>query len=133
MSNILPNSRTRGKSHHQYILASRLGCSSVGGATTGTPPTQLPLPVAARDFSPSQLSVQTLMVSVQAPCAIAYIYILAHVKDPVVHVRFRWILGTLKHPACAVGWVARFCRSWLSPGKATRISHGRNLIGTIQL
>ena len=36
-------------------------------------------------------------------------------------------METLKHPACTVGWVARLCRSWLSPGKATRISHGRNL------
>ena len=27
-------------------------------------------------------------------------------------------METLKHPACTVGWVARLCRSWLSPGKA---------------
>ena len=39
----------------------------------------------------------------------------------------------LKRPVCTVGWVARLCRSWLFPGKATRISHGRNPIGTIQL
>ena len=45
-------------------------------------------------------------------------------------------METLKHPACTVGWViwvARLCRSCLSPGKATRISHGRNPNGTIQL
>ena len=42
-------------------------------------------------------------------------------------------METLKHPACTLGWVARLCRSWLSPGKATRISHGRNPIWRIQL
>ena len=86
-------------------------------------------------FFKSQLSVQTLLrVSVHPrPCAVACTYIWAHVKDPVVHVRVRWIMETLKHPACTVGWVARLCRSWLSPRKATRISHGRNPIGTIQL
>ena len=42
-----------------------------------------------------------------------------HVKDPVVHVRVQWIVETLKHPACTVGWVARLCRIWVSPGKAT--------------
>ena len=34
-----------------------------------------------------------------------------------------------KDPACTLisqGWVARLCCSWLSLGKATRISHGRN-------
>ena len=37
----------------------------------------------------------------------ARINISAHVKYPVVHVRVRWIMETLKHPACTVGWVAR--------------------------
>ena len=36
---------------------------------------------------------------------------------------------TLKHPAGTAGWVARLCRSWLSPGKITRISYRRNLNG----
>ena len=67
------------------------------------------------------------------PCTIACIYICAHVKDPIVHIKVRWIKETQKHPACTVGWVARLCRSWFSPGKATRISHGRNPNGTIQL
>ena len=35
-------------------------------------------------------------------------------------------METLKHPACTVGWVARLCRSWLFPGKATRIFPGSN-------
>ena len=65
------------------------------------------------------------------PCAIACINIRA--QDPVVHVRVRWIVETLKHQACTAGWVARLCRSCLSPGKPTRISHGRNPIRTIQL
>ena len=29
-------------------------------------------------------------------------------------------------------WIARLCRGWFSPGKATRISHGKCPIGTIQ-
>ena len=33
--------------------------------------------------------------------------------------RARWIMETLKHPACTLGWIARLCRIWLSPGKAT--------------
>ena len=63
------------------------------------------------------------------PCAIACIYICAHVKDPVVPVRLRWKYGNTS----IVGWVARLCCSWRSPGKATRIFHGRNPIGTAQL
>ena len=67
------------------------------------------------------------------PFAIECINICAHVKDPVVHVRVWRIRETLRHPACIVDWVVRLCRSWLSPGKATRISHGRNPKRTIQL
>ena len=66
-------------------------------------------------------------------CAIAYISICAHVKDPVVHVKVRSIMETLKHPICSVGWVTRLCYSWLSSGKATRFSHGRSPNRTIQL
>ena len=66
-------------------------------------------------------------------CAFACIYIFAHVKDPIVHVRVLWIMETLKHPACTVGWVAWHCCSWLSLGKATWISHWRNPIWTVQL
>ena len=36
-------------------------------------------------------------------------------------------METLKYPACTLGSVARLCRSWLSPGKATRISHGEKI------
>ena len=100
----------------------------------GTPLTQVRFPSAASDFSPSELSVQALLpMSVQPPCTAACSNICANVKDPVVHIRVRWFIETLKHPACTVGWVARLCRSWLSLGKATGISHGRISNGTIQL
>ena len=57
----------------------------------------------------------------RCPCAPVGINICVHVKDTKVHVRVRGIMETLKHPACAVGWVERLCRGWLSSGKATRI------------
>ena len=117
------------------ILCLGRGYSSVGRASNRHGPlTQVRFPGAARDFSPRVNFQSRLSYGVRTPsCAIACINICVHVKDPVVHVRVRWIMETLKHPACTVGWVARLCRSWLSPGKATRISHGRNSTGTIQL
>ena len=85
-------------------------------------------------FSQSTFSADSLTVSVRtSPCAVACIYIYAHVTDLVVHVRVWWIMETLKHPACTGGWVVRLCRSWLSPGKATQISRGRKPIWTIHL
>ena len=80
---------------------------------TGTRLRQVRFPDAARCFfllffSRSQLSVQ-----------IQCINICAHVKDPGVHVRVRCITETPQHPAFIVGWVARLCRSWLSPGKSS--------------
>ena len=114
------------------------GCTDTVRAVSYTHltlPTQVRFPGAARFFFYPTVNLQCrLFYGVRTPpCAIACIYICAHVKDPVVYVRDRWIVETLKHPACTVGWVARLCCSWLSPGKATRISHGRNPIGTIQL
>ena len=94
--------------------------------------TQVRLLGAARDFSPTVNFQCRLSQGVRTPlCAIAYINTCAHVKDRVVCVRVRCIMETLKHPARTVGWVARLCRSWLSPGKATQISHGRSPNGTI--
>ena len=85
-------------------------------------------------FSQSQLSVQdSLTVSALARVRSHVFTSVAHVKDPVVHVGVRWIMETLKHPACTIGLIARLCRSWLSLGKAIRISYGRNPNGTIQL
>ena len=79
--------------------------------TGGTPPVPASIPRHGKGFfSQSQLSVQTLLRRVRTlPCAIACIYICAHVKDPVVHVRVRWIMETLKHPACTTGWVPQLC------------------------
>ena len=61
---------------------------------------------AARDFSPeSAFSADSLMCVRTPLCAITCFNICAHIKDHVVHVRVWWIMETLKHPACTVGWV----------------------------
>ena len=88
---------------------------------TGTPPTQVRFPGAARNLSPRVNFQRRLSYGVRTPpCAMACINIYAHVEDPVVHVRVRWIMETVNHPACTVGLVARLRRSWLSPGKSSR-------------
>ena len=74
-----------------------------------------------RFFSHSKLQCKLSYGVRTPPCAVAYIYICTHVKDPVVHVRVRWTMETLKHPARTLGWVARLCCSLLTSGKATRI------------
>ena len=90
---------------------------------TGTPLTQVRFPSAAKDFSPRVNFQYGLSYGVRtSPCAIACINICAHVKDHTVYDKVQWIMETLNHPTCTGGWVARFCCSWLSPGKATRIS-----------
>ena len=95
-------------------------------------PTQVRFPGAAKDFSRRINFHCRLSYGIRTPlCAIACICICAHVKDPVAHVRGRWITER-QHPACAGGWVARLCRSWLSSRKATRISHGIDPNGTTQ-
>ena len=110
-----------------------MGCSSLVEHRTVTPLTQVRFPGAARDF-PFRVNFRCrLSYGVRTPpCAIACIYIYVDVKDPVVHDGVRWIMETLKHPAYTLGWVARLCCSWLSPEQATRTSHGRNPIGTVQ-
>ena len=57
-------------------------------------------------FSQCRLSMQTLTCVYIPLCAIACINTCAHIKDPEVPVRVRWIMETLKHLACTVGWVA---------------------------
>ena len=48
---------------------------------------------AARDSSPRVSFQCGLSYGVRTPpCAIVCIYICAHIKDPVVHVRVRWII-----------------------------------------
>ena len=80
---------------------------------TDTPLTQVRVPGAKGDFFSPRVNFRCrLSYGVRTPpCAIACIYICAHVKDLVVHVRVRWIVETLKHSACTVG------RSLLFPGK----------------
>ena len=48
-----------------------------------------------RFFSQSQLSVQDCYSNCTTPLAIACINICAHIKDPLVHVRVRWIMVML--------------------------------------
>ena len=101
---------------------------------TGGDVAQFRFPGEARDFLLESTFSARLSYGVRTPpFAIACISsICAHVKDPV-NITVRWIMETLKHPACTVGWVTRPCRSWLSPGKATRIYYGKNPKVTIQL
>ena len=101
---------------------------------SSTPLKQVRIPCAARNFSPRVNFQCRLSYGVHTPpCAIACVNICAHVKDPVVYVRVRWIMETLKHPACTLGWAAQLSRSWLSQGKTTRVSNRGNPDGTIQL
>ena len=101
---------------------------------TSTPLMQVWFPGAARDFSPWVHFQCRLSFSVRTlPCAIACVNICRHFKDPVVHVTAWWILETLKHPACTVGWAVWLRPSWHSLGKATWIHPGINPNRTIQL
>ena len=126
-----------GEGRRFFSPAERWGCSSVDRASDRHVADAGSIPWCGKRlfFSFPRVNFQyRLSYGVRTtPCAIACIYICVHVKDPVVHVKVRLIMETPKHLTCTVGWVARPCRSWLSPGKATRISHGRNPIGTIQL
>ena len=87
---------------HEVSIVNNNGVGNVAQLVehrTGTSPTQVRFPGAARDFSPRVNFQCRLCYSVcTPPSAIACIYICAHVKDPVVHVRVRWIMETLKHP-----------------------------------
>ena len=102
------------------------GCISVGRATDRHAAETGMIPRCSKGFFfQDQLSVQTLLPCVRTPpYAVACTNVRAHVKDPVVHVRVRWIIDTVKHPVC--------CRRWLYAGKASRISRGRNPNGKIQ-
>ena len=73
------------------------GCSLVGRASGRHAADAGSIPRCGKGFfSQSQLSVQTLYDVRTPPCAIAYLCICAHVKDPIVHVSVRWIMETLK-------------------------------------
>ena len=96
------------------------GCSSVGRASDWHAADTGLIPWCSKGFFfQSQLSVQTLLRACHTqPCAITCIDICVHIKDPVVHVRVQWIMETLKHQACTVGWVVWLHHSWLSPGES---------------
>ena len=97
---------------------------------TGTLPMQVRFRGAEGDFAPRVNFQCRLSYGVRtSPVCNHMHYICAHVEDPVVHVRVRWIMETLKHPACTVGWVAQLYCSWLSSRKATQISQVKNPIG----
>ena len=101
---------------------------------TGSSLTQVRFPDAGRNYSPRVNFQCRLFYGVRTPpYAITCINICAHVKDHVVRIRVRRVMETLKHSACTVGWVARLCHSWLSLGRATRITLGRNPNETTQL
>ena len=74
--------------------------AQLGERRTGTPLTQVRFPGAARDFLPRVNFQCRLSYGVRTPpCAIACINICAHVHDPVVHVRVRWIVATNTYQA----------------------------------
>ena len=111
-------------------LPPRRGCSSVGRASDRHAADAGSIPRCGKGFfSHRQLSVQTLYDVRTPPCAIACSNICGHVKDPVVHVRVRWITVPPKHPTCTVGWVARLCRSCLSLRKRPEFPTGEIPIG----
>ena len=109
---------------HRHLSLGR-GYSSVGRATERHAADAGSIPrCSERFFSNSTFRANHLAVSVPF-FAIAGINICAYVKDPVVHI-CPVDYGNTNIPACTLGCVARLCRSWLSPGEASRISYGRN-------
>ena len=55
--------------------------------------------------------------------------ICAHVKDPVVHVRVRWIMETLKYLSTTVGWVARLFAAGFPQGTQPEFPIGEIPLG----
>ncbi|KAK7110278.1 hypothetical protein V1264_014178 [Littorina saxatilis] len=80
------------------------GCSSVGSALdlypVGRCQREFVPTFGERFISPSQLCVQTLLGVRTPPCVHASTRPSAHEKDPVIHVRVRWVIETRKYPAC---------------------------------
>ena len=106
------------------------GCSSVGSSIGPArcrcrfdSPVRQGIFLPESTFSADSYGVRT------PPCAIACTYICAHVKDPVVHVKVRWIMETLKHPACTVGWVARLSQLAFPWGKQPAFPMGEIPLG----
>ena len=96
-------------------------------------PTQVRLPGMARDFPPRVNFQCRLSYGVRTPlvCNRMHLFLCAgsRSRSPCQSlVDYGNTETTSMH--CRLG---RFCHSWLSLGKATRISHSRNPTGTIQL
>ena len=101
---------------------------------TGTLPTQIRFPGAARDFSPGVNFRCRFSYGLRtSPCAIACIYICAHVKDPIVHVRVSVGYGNTKSPSMHRRLGSATLSQLASQGEKTRISNWENPIWTIQL
>ena len=97
---------------------------------TGTPPMQVRLFGTARDFSPSVNFQCRLSWGVRRPpCVTACVYMCAHVNDPAVHARVRWITETLKHPAWTVRWVARTVAAGFPRGRQPEFPIGEIPLG----
>ena len=110
------------------------GCSSGGWTSDRHAADAGSISQCGKEFcSKSQLSVQTLLWCPYDPVRKDMFYICVHVNDPIAHVRVGWIMETLKHPACTLGWVVRLCQNWLSPGRQPKFPHRKNPIGTIHL
>ena len=94
------------------VLSFWWGCSSLGKTRDWHAADAGSIARCGKGFSPRVNFQCRLSYGVRTTrCAIACINICVRVKDPAVHVRVRWIMKTLKHPVCIVGWVARLCRS----------------------
>ena len=107
--------------------------AQLGEHRTNMPLMQVQFPGVARDFLPeSTFSADSCMVSIH-PRAQSHAFASVRTSKIPQSMSVWWIMETQKHPACTLGWVAQLYCSWLSPGKATWISHERNSIGTIQL
>ena len=82
------------------------GCSSVGRASDQLAAHAGLIPQCGKGYF-SQSPFRAVSHDVHTPQqAIACIYFYAYVKDPIVYVRIWWIMETLKHKACTIGWVA---------------------------
>ena len=95
------------------ILGEGWGCGSFGRASDRHAVDAALIPQVWRGIFLPESTISGAL------CAIAGNDISVHTQDPVVHVRVLWIVETLKHPACAVGWVVQLFHSCLSLGKTT--------------
>ena len=124
-----------GKFHTILMITTHClgGCGDVAQLVehqTGMPLTQVRFPDAARVFSARVNFQCRLSYGVHTPlCAVTCINTCAHLKDPGVHVRVWWIIETLKHPACIIGWVARLSQLAFPEEKPPKFPMGEIPLG----